>query len=203
MPWAILLIALVVIGVVVVANVFRSAAEEERERERRRAGRPGRPVTDLDRFLDEARRRRDEGDRRRRPAPRPDAIEVDRPPSRRALVQPPPLRSATRPVARPGVPFPAAAGPAFATPPGPPPRSSSSPAPIVLKPADEEPILNALPVASAPPSGTPTGTGRSATVAQAFTLLRSPQAAGAAWLLREILDEPRCRRSLRPVLPAR
>src|SRR5262249_53877723 len=89
MHWEVLIIPLIAIGVWVLSTIFKSV-EDERQKERLRRGpgsqgggpRPRRPVTDLDRFLEEARRRRQTAAQ-----PRPEPVQEVRP---RPSEQPPP-----------------------------------------------------------------------------------------------------------------
>jgi hypothetical protein len=64
MHWEILVIPLIAFGVWILGSIFRGAEEAAKERARRRPGedgpaKPRRGGTDLDRFLEEARRRRE------------------------------------------------------------------------------------------------------------------------------------------------
>src|SRR5947209_18888250 len=86
MHWEIFLIPLIAMGVWLLGTIFRNAEEERARMARRPPGDGGvrvpqrRPVTDLDRFLEEARRRREAGDKGRSPAPPPEVVVV--PPQR-------------------------------------------------------------------------------------------------------------------------
>src|SRR6516164_3785374 len=93
MHWEILIIPLIALGVWILGTLFKG----EDERNKRGARGPGgsvrrapprRPVTDLDRFLEESRRRREAEERERAlpvPPPRPVAT---RPPLRERVAKP-------------------------------------------------------------------------------------------------------------------
>jgi hypothetical protein len=190
--WEILVIPLIAVGVWVLGTIFRGA-EDERQKAAMRQRRPGgpagprpqrRPVTDLDRFLEEARRRREAA---ARPAPPPRPPEP-RAPERRPLLQREPERptAVTRrpePLARPA-------------PPPPPPEA------VVAVRRAEPVVVEAVPAPHPPPPAPPPAVvevrARTATGAaiqdQVAALLRSPRGAGAALVLTEILGPPLCRR---------
>ena len=192
MHWELLIIPLIAVGVWVLGTVFRGAEDERQKALRQR--RPGgprppqrRPATDLDRFLEEARRRR-EAAARPAPPPRP-AVEPrpaePRAPERRPLRQ----REPERPTAVTRRPEP--------LPPPAPPEA-------IVAVRRAEPVVEARPavvVEAAPPPPAPAVVqvrARTASAAaiqdQVAALLRSPQAAGAAFVLQEILGPPLCRR---------
>jgi hypothetical protein len=189
MHWEILIIPLIALGVWILGTLFKGEDERNKKTGRRPGGSlgrpaPQRPVTDLDRFLEEARRRR-EAEERQRPAPPPPRPTVSRPPLRerpsrpRAVTPrpaPPVLRvtdeAITVPVARPVMEMPVAETPlpvprqAIEAPPPPPPAT-----PATVTERRPSPILQ-----------------------QVRMLLSKPQTAGTAFVLREIFDRPRCQR---------
>ena len=133
MHWEILIIPLIALGVWILGTLFKTGEDDKMKKGVRRPGSVSgrgsgrRPVTDLDRFLDEARRRR-EAEERPKPSPPPAptrpkiAVSPPRqrpaPPREEARVAPPIARRAevplTVPVARP-VAQPARAEPVVAT----------------------------------------------------------------------------------------
>jgi hypothetical protein len=223
MGFEVLLILLVPLGVWILSSVFKN--EDERPGARQggspRPAAQRRPVTDLERFLEEARRRREMADRR----PQPEAEALQRPtPSREVRPAPTPER---RPVRTPPPPPPRrrqVEGPAPRTtrPPvllEPVPDSPSvvlvtprleTPRPEPLR-ADPQRSMPVEPVRSMPvPLPTPVVTVTPAlaaipilessratpspALAQLVELLRSPSSAGTAIVLREVFDQPLCRR---------
>jgi len=180
MHWEILIIPLIALGVWIIGTLFKSEDDKTKKVAGRRGNMPGRTppgrrgVTDLDRFLEEARRRR-EPEESRKVAPSPSRAPVGRPPLReRPTRQPPPPRVATpvivqeeavvlpvpRPVAPPPVAQPAASPPSAREAP-PPPAPAARPSPIAQ---------------------------------QVRSLLSKPQTAATAFVLREIFDRPLCKR---------
>src|SRR5437763_6378305 len=102
MHWEIFLIPLIAMGVWLLGTIFRNAEEERARMARRLPGDGGlrvpqrRPVTDLDRFLEEARKRREAAEQRTTPqaADQPPAF----PPLPTPAVRPPrPQRAERRP----------------------------------------------------------------------------------------------------------
>jgi hypothetical protein len=184
MHWEILIIPLIALGVWILGTLFKSGEDDKTKKGVRRpigaSGRTSgrRPVTDLDRFLEEARRRREMEERPKPPPlPPPARATVARPPLRERPippreapphVAPPVIRSAEAPIAVPiarlAEPV-LAVAPALDVPPPPP------PAPITTRDARPSPILQ-----------------------QVRSLLSKPQTAGTAFVLREIFDRPLCRR---------
>lgn len=176
MHWEILIIPLIALGVWILGTLFKG----EEERNKRGARGPGgsvrrgptrRPVTDLDRFLEESRRRRETEERERTlPVPPPRPV-VSRPPLRERVAKPretPPRITLAMP------------------PPEPPPVAVPVARPV------QEPVAQASPPPPVPPA-------RSQDLPlpilrQVRSLLSSPQSAGAALVLREILDRPRSMR---------
>ena len=74
MNWEILIVPLIALGVWILSTVFRGA-EEAKDKPRRQADGaipPRRPTGELDRFLEEARRRREKAQRIPSPEPEPD-----------------------------------------------------------------------------------------------------------------------------------
>ncbi len=184
MHWEILIIPLIALGVWILGTLFKG----EDERAKKGVRRPGvssgrtparRPVTDLERFLEEARQRRETEERRKVPAA---------PPPPQATISRPPLRE------RPSRPreAPPRSAPAV--------RREQIPAAIpVAEAAMPEAVLVAPRVqpSAEPPPITPTttrDTRPSPIVQQVRSLLSKPQTAGTAFVLREIFDRPRCMR---------
>jgi hypothetical protein len=189
MHWEILIIPLIALGVWIIGTLFKSEDDKTKKAVGRRfpyppqngGGRGGvrtppgrRGVTDLDRFLDEARRRREPEERRKAP-PSPSRAPEARPPLReRPTRQQPPPRPDTPvivpeeavvlPVPRPIAPPPVAqpvASPPLAREAPPPPAPATRPSPIAQ---------------------------------QVRSLLSKSQTAATAFVLREIFDRPLCKR---------
>jgi hypothetical protein len=195
MHWEILIIPLIALGVWLLGTLFKNENDLAKRGPRRPGSPPGRPparrpVTDLDRFLEEARRRREAEERRKAPSiqrPRTETTRVplSERPSRNLDVPPRPVPTARRveeipaakPVSRP-VPQPATI------------REAASEAALIV------PRLQPLAEAPPPPPAPPTtrDTQASPIVQQVRSLLSKPQSAGTAFLLREIFDRPRCQR---------
>ena len=183
MHWEILIIPLIALGVWILGTLFKPGEDDKMTKGvRRPGGVPGRgsvrrPVTDLDRFLEEARRRREVEERPKPPAPAAPA----RPTTARAPQRRAPLREAP-PIAPPVV------------------RRAEVPIPIpvarpVAQPARAEPVLVVAPTRDAPPPSPPAPTTTRPTqpspiVQQVRSLLSKPQTAGTAFVLREIFDRP-------------
>jgi hypothetical protein len=197
-----ILILLVPLGVWILSSIFKS--DDERPAGRAANGNRSpvqrRPVTDLERFLEEARRRREMAggrqqaspepprpapQRERRPTPLPEQRQrVPQQPPRRRQVEGPAPRTNRPPVLLEAVPealpvvTPVARGEA------------------VRVEATVEPVASAaaMPVAApTPPRPAPRIT-TSPAVRHLAALLRSPQTAGTAIVLREVFDQPLCRR---------
>lgn len=176
MHWEILIIPLIALGVWILGTLFKG----EDERNKRGARGPGgsvrrapprRPVTDLDRFLEESRRRREAEERERvLPAPQPRPV-VSRPPLRERVAKPRETPPRTAPTMAP---------------------QESPPVAVPVARLVEEPLAQASP----PPPVSPTRSQDrpSPILRQVCALLSRPQSAGAALVLREILDRPRCLR---------
>lgn len=185
MHWEILIIPLIALGVWILGTLFKSGEDEKMKRGVRRPGSGAgrgpsrRPVTDLDRFLEEARRRREQEER---PKPPPARAPVARPPLRERpsrvsdtppRVAPPVIRAPEIPVAVP-----------VARP--------------IEQPALVEPVVAATPTREAapppPPAPMPRPAPTSPILQQVRSLLSKPQTAGTAFVLREIFDRPLCQR---------
>lgn len=219
-PWIIFMI--VGVGVWILVSVFRKAEEERQRNLPRPAARdpnrgPGqRPMTDLDRFLEEARRRRDQGQRPPQKVEIPAALPVNRaprppreprrqptaqrPPERRSDYVPTVRRSASE--RRPEtVPTPAALKPSKPVP-------AAAVVEVVEVVSDDEKgrlsslpaVIQALPAPVAPLGGVLAHRVHkiSPVVAQLPSLLRNPQTTAAAFVLREIFGPPVCRRFMYP-----
>jgi hypothetical protein len=224
MAFEILLIVLIPLAVWIASSIFKTDDERPGSRPAGAGQRPPvqrRPVTDLERFLEEARRRREMADRRVQqpepPAPpRPVPPRESRPqvtPERRPARTPPSSQSRRRPVdgpivrtSRPPVLLePVPEGPSVVlTPqrlevPRPEPRRPDPPRPAPVEPVRSMPIPEPTPVLTLL-TGLPTipaATSRSTpppALAQLVELLRSPSSAGTAIVLREVFDLPLCRR---------
>jgi hypothetical protein len=198
------LILLVPLAVWILSSIFKS--EEDRPGARPAAGnRPPvqrRPVTDLERFLEEARRRREMAGSRQPPAPeappRPAPMREKRPapimeqrqarvpqqPRRRQVEGPPSPRR--QPVLLEAVP---AAPPvvALAIP-----EEMTRVADAGQRAAAATTVV-AAEVAAPPRPGAPLAK-TSPALRHFAALLRSPQSAGTAIVLREVFDQPLCRR---------
>jgi hypothetical protein len=207
------LVLLVPLIVWVLSTVFKGTNERPGTRPgaNPRSPSPRRPVTDLDRFLEEARRRREAAERGPQPAgeapprpappppPRPVPVAERRPPRppsqpRRRNVEPasPLPRPGRAPVLLEAVGE--APAPSFPPPRVEPPRSPE-PARLEAQPPPPGPAAPLTPAAQVQvlrPAG-----GRKApspTLAQLAALLRSPQSAGTAIILKEVFDVPLSRR---------
>jgi hypothetical protein len=196
MHWEVLIIPLIALGVWLLGTLFKNENELAQRGPRRPGSPPGRgparrPVTDLDRFLEEARRRRESEERRKAPSSPPSRPATTRAPlserpSRNLDVPSRPVPTSRRteevldalPVSRP-VPQPATAR-----------EAAKEAALLVPRP---QPLAEAPP----PPPVTPAtarDTRPSPIVQQVRALLSRPQSAGTAFVLREIFDRPRCQR---------
>lgn len=195
MAWEILVVPLIALGVWILGTLFKGEDDRtKRGAARRPGGAPGRgqarrPVTDLDRFLDEARRRREMEERRKKaPTPPPRPTE-SRPPLRE--------RPAPRPTPPRSVPSRQDVPDAISVP---------RPAPVPPPPPVREVVIETIPVvplpqpvieAAPPPPPAPAKVRQeipSPIAQQVRALLSKRQTAGAAFVLREILDRPRCMR---------
>jgi hypothetical protein len=181
MQWELLIIPLIAVGVWILGTLFKTGEEDSTKKGARPASKgsgrtPGRrPVTDLDRFLEEARRRREAEEKRKVPAEPPPQPTISRPPlsdrpsrpRERVRPAPPVLRVEEVPVAIPVA------------------RLASEPAAPRVQPSNEP----------APIAPTTTRDTRPSPIAQQVrSLLSQPRTAGTAFVLREIFDRPRCMR---------
>ncbi len=198
MPWHVLLILLIPVAVVILASIFRGAEQKnKKDRNSSPSGEPRNPSrragTDLDRFLEEARRRRETSERREtvgtrqesvapKPAPPPRQKNQSRPtpPRPREMPAPPPRRQPVLleevPVGRPVVVL-------------------AEPTPAQLVRPGESTSVKPVELAAPPPA--PMNTQQKApslVLQQVARMLSSPQSVAAAVVLREIFDQPMCRR---------
>jgi hypothetical protein len=194
-----ILILLVPLGVWILSSIFKS--EDDRPGNR---GAPGsrppvqrRPVTDLERFLEEARRRREAAGGRPQPS-----VEAPQRPAPQRERRPAPIMEQRQPRAQ--------QQPRRRQVESPAPRTNRPP--VLLEAVPEvQPVVRAEAVrvdvavpASVPaalqvaePVAPPRPTARASTspaLRHLAALLRSPQAAGTAIVLREVFDQPLCRR---------
>ena len=216
MNWEILIVPMIALGVWILSTVFRGA-EEGKDKPRRQgdgATPPRRPASEIDRFLEEARRRRDKV--RERPAP-----EAEREPERTipAAVLPPtnPPPPPPRPEPRKREPQPTGEmrkrepapttsaralndpllgriedRPSFANP------ASAQAKPMMALPTNmETPALPTLPTPTMDTPATSSDQNRrdaSPLRAALSSMLRDRTALRTAFILHEILDEPLCKR---------
>ncbi|MGH7171822.1 MAG: hypothetical protein ACRELG_16215 [Gemmataceae bacterium] len=176
MHWEILIIPLIALGVWILGTLFKSGEDDKIKKGIRRPGNVSgrgssrRPVTDLDRFLEEARRRREAEERPKPPSPpaparpkTPRAPQRPAPPRETPRVAATVIRGAEVPLARP-----------------------------VAQPARAEPVVVAstrdAPLPTAPTTTRPTQA--SPILQQVHSLLSKPRTAGTAFVLREIFDRP-------------
>jgi hypothetical protein len=217
MDWPWIIFTIVGVGVWILVSVFRKA-EEERQRNLPRPiargpnrGSGQRPMTDLDRFLEEARRRKNQGQRPAQTIEIPQALPVNRaprppretrrptaarPPQRRAEYIPSVRRSASE--RRPeNIPTATAA----------PPSKPLQVVEVEVVSQDEQArlsglpaVIQALPTPVSPLGGVLAHRVRpiSPVVANLPALLRNPQTTAAAFVLREIFGPPVCRRFMYP-----
>jgi hypothetical protein len=216
MDWIKWLIPLVIVFVVILSNLARIAQEEKKASSRRRPGpggpgdkppRPRRPQSDAERFLEEINRRRREASEQRKPvvvqrAPAP-------PPQKPARRETP---SATDPLARSAPTRPAAAFPVAEAPmpsKRPPPQRAPDPQRRQATPVLEEVVVGTV-VPVLEPSGTVSAGAPAAVIAakpetptalMLRQLLRDPQSIKTAFVLREVLDRPLCRRPPQTPMP--
>jgi hypothetical protein len=219
MDWPWIIFTIVGVGVWILVSVFRKA-EEERQRNLPRPAARGpnrgsgqRPMSDLDRFLEEARRRRDQGQRPAQTIEIPQALPVNRAPRppretrRPTAARPPQRRAEFVPSVRRSVserrPENIPTATAAPTPPKP------IPAAVVLEVVSEDEqarlsglpsVIQALPAPVSPLGGVLAHRVRpiSPVVANLPALLRNPQTTAAAFVLREIFGPPVCRRFMYP-----
>lgn len=217
MDWPWIIFTIVGVGVWILISVFRKAEEERQRNLPRPAGRnlnrgPGqRPVTDLDRFLEEARRRRDQSQRPAEAIEIPEVVPVRRPPrpAREVRQQPTPPRPPQRrsdyvPSVRRSA---SERRPDPALRPVAPPKPLPTAVVVEVVSEDEKARLAGLPAVIQAPAAPVAPLGgvlarrtpkTSPVVAQLPALLRSPQTTAAAFVLREIFGPPVCRRFMYP-----
>jgi len=196
MHWEILIIPLIALGVWILGTLFKG----EDERLKKDVRRPGnfsgraparRPVTDLDRFLEEARLRREAEEKRKTPPAPPPRPPIARPP----LGQRPPRQRETSP--RPARPPIRIEEVPVAIPTTGPVATSVVPEAVLVVPRPQ-PVAE---MPSSPPSSPAPTTTRdtrpSPILQQVRSLLSKPQTAGTAFVLREIFDRPLCMRRRR------
>ena len=183
MHWEILIIPLIALVVWIIGTLFKSEGDKTTKGVGRRGPVSGRQparrmVTDLDRFLEEARRRR-EPEERRKTAPPPARVPVARPPVRERPSQPretprraAPVMAQEEVLVALSVPQPSAAAP-------------------IAEPVVAAPLARAESV-STPPPAVPTLS--SPISQQVRSLLSKPQSAATAFVLREIFDRPLSKR---------
>jgi len=189
MHWEILIIPLIALGVWIIGTLFKSEEDKIPKGVGRRSplsGRtPGRRLmTDLDRFLEETRRRQPEEPRRAAP---PIRVPSARPPLR---ARPPQPRERPRPVTPAVVKEEAVVVLPAARPPGLP---IAQPTPVSSSPQLEVGKAGTL-VSREPPAPSAPTTRPLPIAQQVCSLLRTPQAAATAFVLREIFDRPLCKR---------
>ena len=175
MQWEVLIIPLIALGVWILGTLLKSDDEKAKPGVRRPNGSgrtpARRPVTNLDQFLDEARRRREAEARPKTPSA---------PPVPRATVARPVLRE---PPARPSPKAPRVA----------PLREAVPVAKPTARPVAQVDVVEVVPEAPpAPPA--PRAVQPTPIVKQVRSLLSQPQTAGTAFVLREIFDRPLCQR---------
>lgn len=182
MHWEILIIPLIALVVWIVGTLFKSDDDKTKKGVAGRgnvSGRaPGRRMTaDLDRFLEEARRRREPEERRKAP-PAPARAPAPRPPLRE---RPPQQREAPRRAA------PAATQEEVLV-------ALPVPRPVAPPPV-AEPVAAVSPAREASLLSPPAPVARPAPIPQqVLSLLSKPQTAATAFVLREIFDRPLCKR---------
>jgi hypothetical protein len=187
MPWHVLLILLIPVAVVILSSLFRTAEQKNR---RERPGAevrtpPRRPTTDLDRFLEEARRRRQPPERREVPDGTEVTLPAKPPPPQRPQRQVPPVRprEARVPPRRTPVLMEEA-------------RPTSPPIPFAQPAAVAEAVpAKVSDVPPPPPAQTTTRQqGVSPVRRQVLQLLRAPRSAATAMVLHEVFGPPLCKR---------
>lgn len=183
MHWEILIIPLIALVVWIVGTLAKSEDDRTKKGVGRRGpvtGRqPGkRVVTDLDRFLEESRRRR-EPEERRKAAPPPARVPAARPPVRERPSQP-------RETPRRAAPVIAQEEVVFALP-----SPQSVATPPVAEPVVAAPVAREQSVSTPPPAPR---TSSSPISQQVRSLLSKPQSAATAFVLREIFDRPLSKR---------
>ena len=212
MNWEILIVPLIALGVWILSTVFRGAVEANDTPRRPGEGTPPRrPPSEIDRFLEEARRRRDKS--REQPAPEP-VREPERkmPAAVLPSTNPPPRPAPRKPEPQPfdtprkREPAPSTSAralndpllgriedrPSFANP------ASAQAKPMMALPTNmETPALPTLPTPTMDTPATSSDQNRrdaSPLRAALSSMLRDRTALRTAFILHEILDEPLCKR---------
>jgi hypothetical protein len=191
MHWEVLIVPLIALGVWILGTLFKPEDNPRQQPQRRPGtGGPGGsrpPVSDLDRFLADARRRREESEGSRLPIPQ---AAPPRP------APPPPRAEGMQTRARPPAAVPRQVRKRPSLPTAVPVEVRPEPVPVV--PVAEVPV-EAVPLPKPPPPP-PRQVSKppSPVVAQVLALLRSPQSAGTAFVLREVLGAPLSRRGAGP-----
>jgi hypothetical protein len=220
--WQAWIVPVIALGVWILSHLLRGSEQDKKAPPRERLpgenppGRAKEPLTDLDRFLREVNRRRQNAEERRPgPAAKPSPVLTAQPVAERprpSMPKPtralPPRRQASRPA-------PAAPSKAATT-------STFQPEPLTVLPADSKPLhAISLPASEQTPLAFPTSSeiiriatpaamATAAKMAPAIkqassrsspapflTLLSSAENVKAAMVLREIFDPPLCRRRRR------
>jgi len=202
--WEVLIVPLIALAVWILSTIFRSVEEQRQANRPEPGGPPRRPMTELERFLDEARRRRGATENPEvsqasagpaieaplpaiplampvRPEERPSTeglLRKERKPRPRQMpvASPPPRRSEEPIVAPPAMRMPEPSPPATVT-----------PAPPVVRPGKEP----------AAPAGVRPGARLSPLVARLKGSLKDRESLRVAFLLGEVLGPPLCQRQAR------
>jgi len=192
MRWELVIIPLIAIGVWILSALLKSEEDKTKKSAGRRPNASGRApgrrvVTDLDRFLEEARRRR-EPEAHRKPPPLPRPEPAPRPPLRERPTRPQETpRVATPVIVKEEVAVVLPTPRPIAQPPVAEPVSTLSPPKLAEVKTRVRQALEAPPV---PVLVTPV----SPIVQQVRSLLSKPQTVATAFVLREIFDRPLCNR---------
>ncbi len=218
MHWQVLIIPLIAFAVWILSNLLKEPEPPPKDRPRGDwdPSRPRRTPAEIERFLAQQRQRRAEAERPREAITQP-VPPADRPPRERpARPQPRPPEPrrparereaglASRPAPRRPVPVPVPIPVPL------PVKVADRPTPTAVPPAPPTPVAQPVSVAApAPPveatpaspvqpaAQTPAATVNPAGLPTLSQLLRTPQAARLAFILREIIDPPLCRRPRHP-----
>jgi FtsZ-interacting cell division protein ZipA len=195
------IITLIVVVVFLVANLFKNREEQRRTLRRNQprgedeggpTPRPRRSASEVDKFLEEVRRRREAAEAQRRPRPTPPPAPPRPRPSQVESTFPRP------------VPLPLPVPPPLPAPPVRIPSTENRPVPTQRVAAREEIIMaQAVPELAAmrsPPAPPPAARVKeepvSAIAAQAVNLLANPRSVAATIVLQEILKQPLCMRPM-------
>lgn len=197
--WIKLLVPLIALAVWILSNMAKNREEPRRNQrsptppDMDSPPRPRRAPTDVDRFLEEVRRRRESGEKKSPPLLR------EAPASREQTRSRPVSGPVAEPVVRPHRPAPTSEeGPKQRSPR----RSAAQEAVPVAKIVSPPPLPQLTPaqvaeqasIAALGQPGQMAAKDVSPAIKQLFGLLKSPQTMQTAVLLREILEAPRCRR---------